>query len=197
MDHPLPGQITQLLVQVQEGSAEAEKKLIELVYDELHRLAARSMRGQRPDHTLQPTALLNEAYMRLTPEPATNWESRAHFFGVAARVMRQIVIEYARAHHADKRGAWVQKLPLDEALDLSPQRSRDLIALDEALEALARLDPRQSRIVELRFFGGLSIEEMAEVLRISPRTVKRDWRVARAWLRGELTKTGRGAQRGA
>jgi len=183
---PSPGEITQLLAQLREGSPDAEAKLIPLVYDQLHRLAAHYMRRERPDHTLQPTALVNEAYLRLTPQPETHWQDRAHFFGVAARLMRQILMEHARAHQAEKRGPFVQKLSLDEAFDFSPQRSRDLIALDDALRSLEQLSPRQSRIVELRFFGGLSAEETAEVLGISPRTVKRDWNVARAWLHGEL-----------
>lgn len=181
-----PGDITELLLALRAGNPAAEAKLIPAVYEQLHRLANHYMRQERPDHTLQPTALVNEAYLRLTAQPIIDWKDRAHFFGVAARVMRQIVIEYARAHGAKKRGAFIQKVFLDEALEFSPERSRELIALDEALKNLEQLSPRQSRVVELRFFGGLSVEETAEVLGTSPRTVKRDWNVARAWLYGEL-----------
>lgn len=181
-----PGDVTELLLELSAGNPAAEAKLIPVVYEQLHRLAAHYMRQERPDHTLQPTALVNEAYLRLKAQPKIDWKDRAHFFGVAARVMRQIVIEYARAHGAKKRGAFVQKVFLDEALEFSPERSRELIALDEALKNLEQLSPRQGRVVELRFFGGLSVEETAEVLGTSPRTVKRDWNVARAWLYGEL-----------
>jgi RNA polymerase sigma factor (TIGR02999 family) len=184
--HSSPGEITQLLVELRGGNPDAEAKLIPLVYEQLHRLAAHYMRHQRPDHTLQPTALVNEAYLRLAAQPETSWQDRAHFFGVAARLMRQILVEHARAQQAEKRGGLVQKFSLDEALEFSPERSRELIALDDALENLAQLSPRQSRVVELRFFGGLSVEETAEALGTSPRTVKRDWQVARAWLHGEL-----------
>jgi RNA polymerase sigma factor (TIGR02999 family) len=183
-----PGEITQLLVQLRDGDPEAEARLINLVYDELRRLAKLRMRYQRPDHTLQPTALVHEAYIRLTAQRDVKWEDRAHFFGVAAHIMRQIVMEYARAQRAEKRGAHVRKLSLDESIDFSHERSREFVALDDALMELAELDPRQGRIVELRFFGGLSVEEIAEVMGISTRTVKREWRVARAWLRGELSK---------
>ena len=181
-----PGGVTELLLELRAGNPAAEAKLIPVVYDQLHRLAAHYMRQERPDHTLQTTALVNEAYLRLTAQPKIKWEDRAHFFGVAAHVMRQIVMQYARAHGAKKRGALVPKVSLDEALEFSPERSRELIALDEALKNLEQLSPRQGRVVELRFFGGLSVEETAEVLGTSPRTVKRDWNVARAWLYGEL-----------
>lgn len=183
-----PGEITLLLVELRRGNSDAEAKLIPLVYEQLHRLAAHYMRRERPSHTLQPTALVNEAYLRLAFQRATHWQSRAHFFGVAARLMRQILVEHARAKRAAKRGPFVQKFSLDEALEYSQDRSKELIALDDALKSLDQLDARQSRIVELRFFGGLSVEETAEVLGISPRTVKRDWNVARAWLHGELAK---------
>jgi RNA polymerase sigma factor (TIGR02999 family) len=181
-----PGEITRLLDELGRGSAEAEAKLVPLVYHELHRLAAHYMRRERPDHTLQPTALVHEAYMRLTAQQDIHWRDRAHFFGFAARLMRQVLLQHARAHQAEKRGGCVRKFSLDEALDFSPERSGDLIALDDALKRLEQLSPRQSRVVELRFFGGLTVEETAEVLGTSPRTVKRDWNVARAWLHGEL-----------
>jgi RNA polymerase sigma factor (TIGR02999 family) len=185
-----PGEITQLLRELRQGNPDTEAKLIPLVYEQLHRLAAHYMRQERPDHTLQPTVLVDEAYSRLAAQRETNWKDRAHFFGVAARLMRQILVEYARAHQAEKRGALVQKFSLDQALDFLPQRSRELIALDDALKALEQFGPRQSRIVELRFFAGLSMEETSEVLGISPRTVRRDWKLARAWLRSELTRQG-------
>jgi RNA polymerase sigma factor (TIGR02999 family) len=185
-----PGEITQLLAELRRGNRDAEAKLIPLVYEQLHRLAVHYMQHERADHTLQPTALVNEAYTRLAGQRDMSWQDRAHFFGVAARLMRQILLEYARAHQAQKRGALVQKVSLHEALQFSPGQSRELIALDDALKALEQFGPRQSRVVELRFFGGLSIEETAQVLCISPRTVNRDWNVAKAWLHRELTKAG-------
>ena len=187
---PSSAEVTRLLVELRSGNPEAEAKLIPLVYQHLHRLAASYMRGERPDHTLQTTALVNEAYLRLVPQKETGWRDRAHFFGVAARLMREILVEHARARHAGKRGGKAEKLSLDQALEFSPARSRELIELDVALECLGRLDPQQARVVELRFFGGLTVEETAEVLGISPRTVKRDWAVARAWLHGELSEKG-------
>lgn len=186
MDSSL-GEITALLVELRRGNQDAEAKLIPLVYRELHRLAAHYMRRERPNHTLQPTALVNEAYLRLAAEPERNWQDRAHFFGFAARLMRQILVEHARARQAEKRSAFAQKVSLDETLGFSRERPRELIALDDALKCLEQLNPRQSRVVELRFFGGLSVEETAEVLGTSARTVKRDWNVARAWLLGQLT----------
>jgi RNA polymerase sigma factor (TIGR02999 family) len=145
------------------------------------------MRRERPAHTLQATALVHEAYLRLVSQAETDWQDRAHFFGIAARLMRHILVEHARARQAGKRGGAVEKLHLNQALELTPARSRELIELDDALESLGRLDPRQARVVELRFFGGLTVEETAEVLGIAPRTVKRDWAVARAWLHGEIS----------
>ena len=181
------GEVTRLLAELRGGNPEAEAKLIPLVYNELRRLAARQMRRERPNHTLQPTALVHEAYLRLVSQKATGWEDRAKFFGVAANLMRHILVEHARARQAEKRGGRVQKFPFDQALASSPSKTRELIELDDALESLARLDPQEARVVELRFFGGLTVEETAQVLGISPRTVKRDWRVARAWLHGELS----------
>jgi RNA polymerase sigma-70 factor, ECF subfamily len=184
---PACGEVTRLLAQISNGNAEAEAKLIPLVYDHLHRLAASYMKGERSDHTLQATGLVNEAYLRLVSQETTEWRDRTHFFGIAARLMRQILVEHARARHAAKRGGTDQMLvSLEKDLDVSSARSRELLQLDDALQCLERLDPQQARVVELRFFGGLTVEETAEVLGISPRTVKRDWAVARAWLHGEL-----------
>ena len=184
---PASGEVTRLLGELRRGSPDAEAKLLPLVYEHLHRLAAHYMRQERQDHTLQATALLNEAYLRLVSQEKTEWQDRAHFFGVAARLMREILVDHARARQAGKRGGLVEKLPLDEAHDFSPAKSRELVELDDALRSLEKLDPQQARIVELRFFAGLTVEETAEVLGISPRTVKRDWSVARAWLHGELS----------
>ncbi len=185
---PASGEVTRLLAEFSNGNPEAEAKLMPLVYNHLHRLAASYMRGERPDHTLQPTGLVNEAYLRLASQGATKWRDRTHFFGIAARLMRQILVEHARARHAEKRGGTAQMVvSLDKGLDVSSARSGEVLQLDDALQCLERLDPQQARIVELRFFGGLTVEETAEVLGISPRTVKRDWAVARAWLHGELS----------
>jgi len=181
------GEVTALLVELRKGSPEAEAKLAPLVYKQLHRLAAHYMRRERPDHTLQPTALVNEAYLKLISQEETRWQDRAHFFGIAARLMRQVLVDHARTRQAGKRGGLVEKIPLEEVFEFSPERSRELIELDDALRGLERLDVQQSRIIELRFFAGLTVEETAEVLGISERTVKRDWSVARAWLHGELS----------
>ena len=185
------GEVTRLLVELRSGNPEAETKLLPLVYNHLHRLAAHYMRRERPDHTLQATALINEAYLRLVSQEGTDWRDRAHFYCVAARLMRQILVEHARARHTHKRGGTLERLPLEESLEFSPAKSRALIDLDDALNSLERLDPQQARVVELRFFGGLTVEETAEVLSISPRTVKRDWSVARLWLHREMSKAGR------
>lgn len=184
---PASGDITRLLGELRRGSPDAEAKLLPLVYEHLHRLAAHYMRQERPDHTLQTTALLNEAYLRLVSQEKTDWQDRAHFFGIASRLMREILVDHARGRQAGKRGGLVEKLPIDEVRDFPPSKSRELVELDDALRSLEELDPRQARIVELRFFGGLTVEETAEVLGISPRTVKREWTVARAWLHGELS----------
>jgi RNA polymerase sigma factor (TIGR02999 family) len=184
------GEITRLLTKLKGGNRQAESELVPLIYAELRRLARGYMRRERPDHTLQPTALVHEAYLRLMEESAVDWQSRAHFFAVAAQLMRRILVDHARAHQAAKRGGRGPKTPLDEGLVFSKEKSGDLLALDEGLARLAELDPRQSRIVELRYFGGLSVEETAQVLSISVRTVKRDWAVARAWLYQEICKAG-------
>jgi RNA polymerase sigma factor (TIGR02999 family) len=185
-----PGEVTNLLIQLKKGNREAQSRLIPLVYAELRRVAARYMRGEQPGHSLQATALVHEAYLRLAGQQDISWQNRAHFFGVAANIMRRILVDHARAKQARKRGGSIQKVSFDEAVLVQPEPSRDFLALDEALERLARRDSRQSRIVELRFFGGLSEEEAAEVLGISVRTVKREWAVARAWLYKEISKGG-------
>lgn len=164
------------------GNREAADRLMQIVYQEMRRLAASYLQKQRADHTLQPTALVHEAYLKLIDASQVNWQDRAHFFAVAAQTMRNILVDHARAVAADKRGGGAQKIALDEAVGLSENQEVDLIDLDEALQMLARQDETQSRIIELRFFGGLTIEETAEVLKISPATVKREWAMARAWL---------------
>jgi RNA polymerase sigma factor (TIGR02999 family) len=181
-----PEDITQILQEVSGGNREAPARLMPLVYDELRRLADHYLRRERPDHTLQPTALVHEAYLKLIDQTRVDWQNRAHFFGVAAQLMRRILVDHARRHQAEKRGGFQQRLSLDEAVDYSQTRDVDLVKLDDALTALAKFDARQSRIVELRFFGGLTIEETAEALGISPATVKVDWSMAKAWLRREI-----------
>lgn len=157
-----------------------------LVYDELRRLASGYMRRERPDHTLQATALVHEAYLRLVDQTQIDWRGRAHFFSIAARLMRQILVDHARERNADKRGGGMTKLALDDAVSFAQENEIDLIALDDALKTLANFDQQQSQIVELRFFGGLTIEETSEVLHVSPSTVKREWGLAKAWLRREV-----------
>jgi len=182
--------VTGLLVKWGQGDKGVLDQLLPAVYDELHRMAARYLRRERPDHTLQPTALINEAYLRLVDKNSVTWENRAHFFGIAANVMRRILVDHARGHQAAKRGGSAIKVPLDEQLHGTPkQEEMDLVALDTALTRLATVDPEQSRLVELRYFGGLTIEETAQVMGISPATVKRSWTVARAWLRREISRT--------
>lgn len=178
--------ITQLLVEWSQGDKQALDQLAPLVYDELRRMARTYLRAERPDHTLQATALVHEAYLRLVDQHSVSWQNRAHFFGIASQMMRRILVNHAIARAAEKRGGGAEKLSLDEAVSFSNQREIDLIALDEALKELECLDPQQTRIVELRFFGGLSIDETAQALRISPATVKRDWSTARLWLRRKL-----------
>jgi RNA polymerase sigma factor (TIGR02999 family) len=182
-----PNDITQLLVDWSNGNKLALDGLMPLVYDELHRIAGRYLRREREGHTLQTTALINEAYLRIVDQNRVSWQSRAHFFGVAAQMMRRILVDHARSHLYAKRGGGAQKLTLDEAIATPKERDLDLVALDDALTTLAQVDPQQSRIIELRFFGGLTIEETAEVIGISPATVKRDWNMAKAWLYGELS----------
>jgi len=182
-----PKDVTQLLVDWGKGDKQALDGLMPLVYDELHRIASRYLRRERQGHTLQTTALINEAYMRLVDQNRVSWQSRAHFFGVAAQMMRRILVDHARSHLYAKRGGGAQKLTLDEAIATPQERDLDLVALDDALTTLAEIDPQQGRIIELRFFGGLTIDETAEVLSISPATVKRDWNMAKAWLYGEIS----------
>ncbi|MEP6923174.1 MAG: sigma-70 family RNA polymerase sigma factor [Pyrinomonadaceae bacterium] len=171
------------------GKEEALDALLPLVYDELRRQAASFLRRERPGHTLQTTALINEAYLKLIDQRDVNWQNRAHFFGIAAQAMRRILVDYARTRHREKRGGADQNLPLEIAeLVVTGEKSVDLVELDEALERLAKMDARQAQIVELRYFGGLSVEETAEALRVSPATVKNDWRTAKAWLHHEITK---------
>ena len=184
--NPLPPGITQMLQQWSDGDGEALDKLLPVVYDELRHQAARYMRRERPGHTLQTTALIHEAYLRLEGQRGVQWQNRAHFFGIAARMMRRILVDYARTSHRAKRGGSAINVPLDEAKSVRAKGGVDLAALDEALDKLAKIDVQQSRIVELRYFGGLSIEETAEALGISVATVKRDWNVAKAWLRREI-----------
>ena len=182
-------EITRMLQEWNGGKQEALDALLPLVYAELHRQASRYLRRERPDHTLQATALIHEAYMKLVDQREVNWQNRAHFFGIAAQMMRRILVDYARQRHRAKRGGIAEDLPLEKAaLVVSEEKSVDLVALDEALTRLAKFDERQARIVELRYFSGLTIEETAEVLRISPATVKSDWNVAKAWLRHEITR---------
>ena len=174
--------VTRLLIRWREGDPQALEDLMPLVYDELRRLAHHYLQRERPEHTLQSTALVHEAYLRLAGQNPPQWQNRAHFFGIAAHLMRQILVEYARGHSAAKRGGSACKLTLDDAVLLTPQVDVDVVDLDRALTELSELDVQQGRIVELRFFGGLTIEDTSEVLGISPATVKRDWITARAWL---------------
>jgi len=179
-------EITQLLKAWSEGEPTALEKLVPLVYQELQRMARRYMAQERPGHTLQTTALVHEAYVRLVDSAQTSYESRAEFFAVCAQVMRHILVDWARSRQALKRGGQVAPLELDEALALGEEPGRDLVALDDALKALTAQDPRKGQVVELRFFGGLSVEETAAVLKVSPETVMRDWKLAKSWLRREL-----------
>lgn len=184
-----PEGVTQLLEKWSQGDQEALAQLLPLVYDELHRLAGAYLRRERADHTLQPTALVNEAYLRLIDQHSAGWQNRAQFFGVAAQLMRRILVDHARAHNAAKRGGPREQLSLSHLRSFGAQPDLDLMAVHDVLNKLAEIDPDQSRIVELRFFGGLTIEETAEVMHSSHATVEREWKMARAWLRRELTRT--------
>ncbi|MDQ3063137.1 MAG: sigma-70 family RNA polymerase sigma factor [Acidobacteriota bacterium] len=182
-------QITQMLRQWSGGNREVLEDLMPLVYDELHKQAARFLNRERRDHTLQTTALIHETYLKLIDQREVNWESRAHFFAIAANLMRRILVDYARQKHREKRGGDMMKLPLEEAaLIVGKERSIDLMALDEALTRLEKIDEQQARIVELRYFSGLSLEETAETLKVSRTTVANDWSIAKAWLHRELTR---------
>ena len=178
--------VTEVLEQLRGGDQRAADKLLPLVYDEFRALARHYLTQERANHTLQPTALVHEAYMKLVDQTRVDWQGRNHFFAVAAQAMRRILVDHARSRQRDKRGGGRARVALDEAIALSPQKDEDVLALDEALEKLAQLDPRQAKVVELRFFGGLSVEETAEVLGISTQSVLRDWKLARAWLMREI-----------
>ena len=186
-----PAEVTELLRRWSSGDVAARESLVPLVYDELRRLARYYLASQRSDHTLQSTAIVHEAYLRLAGRDNVHWENRRHFFAVAAQLMRRILVDHARKRNAAKRGGAQLTLLVDEAVEPSSQRELDLVALDDALKALAELDERQSRIVELRFFGGLSIEDTSRLLEISPATVKREWSTARAWLYEEISARNR------
>ena len=180
--------VTQLLKAWGNGEQEALEQLIPLIYSELHRLAHRYMERERNAHTLQSTALVHEAYERLIDLKEVSWQNRAHFFGVSARLMRRVLVDYARSRRYSKRGGEWRQVPLNEAVAVFRDRRTDVVALDDALRTLAGIDPRKSRVVEMRFFGGLSIKETAEVLNVSPETVLRDWRLAKVWLLRELSQ---------
>ena len=181
-----PRDITALLGDWGRGDEAALNQLLPLVYAELRRVAARQLRNERPHHTLQPTALVHEAYLRLVDQHRADWQNRAHFFGVAARVMRRILVDHARRHGASKRGEGVSCLSIDEAKDVAASSEMPILALDQALDRLEQVDSELAKVVELRAFGGLTIEEAAQVLSVSPSTAKRDWRTAKAWLNREL-----------
>lgn len=191
MEHESPREITLLLQGWRDGDRKALDALLPVIYQELRRLARFQLRKERPDHTLQSAALVNEAYLRLIGLNSPQWESRTHFFAIAAQLMRQILVDYARRHVAAKRGGGACKLSLEDAVVLSKREPVDVLLLDDALKALAEIDPRQSKVVELRFFAGLSLEEISEVLDIAPATVQRDWTAARAWLHREISRNPR------
>lgn len=186
MSEPTAHEITQLLRAWSDGDQTALDRLAPLVYAELHRLARGYMHGERAGHVLQSTALINEAWMRLIDWKDVEWQNRAHFFGVAAQMMRRILVDFARERRASRRGGSAQQVSFEEVVLVSADRGAEVIALDETLNTLAKFDARKSQIVEMRFFGGLGVEETAEVLKLSPRTVKREWNLARAWLYREL-----------
>ena len=185
--NPSPQQVTQLLIAWGNGDPAARDELMSVVYQELHRLAQHYMRRESPGHTLQTSALVHEAFLRLVDQKDIHWQNRAHFFGIAAQMMRRILVDHARKRHQAKRGGGARPMSLDEGLIVSDERNAEVVALDETLERLAEFDLRKSQIVELRFFGGLSIEETAKVLAVSPGTVMRDWTLAKAWLRREMS----------
>jgi RNA polymerase sigma factor (TIGR02999 family) len=188
--NPPAHDVTQLLAAWSNGDQVARDELMSVVYQELHRLAHHYMKQESPGHTLQTSALVNEAFLRLVDQRDVRWQNRAHFFGIAAQMMRRILVDYARSRRYAKRGGGVPAMSLDEALIVSDERSAEVVALDETLARLAEFDPRKGQIVEFRFFGGLSIEETAEVLAVSPGTVMRDWTLAKAWLRREMSPPG-------
>lgn len=182
--------ITQMLIEMTDGNTEVVNQILPLIYSELRKLASSYLRRERSDHTLQPTALVNEAYLKLIDQKKVVWQNRAHFFGIAAQVMRRILLDHARKHTAEKRGGAAEVLPIEEEiLVVSHEKSAELIALDEALENLAKMDEQKAKIVELRYFGGLSIEETAEVMGVSVPTINRQWRMAKAWLYGQVARS--------
>jgi RNA polymerase sigma-70 factor, ECF subfamily len=181
-----PPTVTALLLDWGKGDEAALERLIPLVHRELHQIARRCLAGERAGHSLQATALVNEAYVRLVGAQDVGWQDRVHFLAVAAQIMRRILVDHARGRLAQKRGGHVERVTFEEGLEISDDRRQDFVALDDALTALARFDERKSRVIELRFFGGLSVEETASVLKVGPDTVMRDWRIAKAWLRGEM-----------
>jgi RNA polymerase sigma-70 factor, ECF subfamily len=183
------GEVTLLLKAMKDGDESAAGKLLPLVYNELHRLAKSYMRRERPDHTLQPTALINEAYLRLARDNV-DWQSRQHFIGVAANVMRRLLVDHARAHNAEVRAGGLERVELDEGVMISSERSGEVLALHDALTTLEAVDARQAKVVELRYFGGFSVEEIGVLLEMSPRTVKRHWALARIWLLKQMKKAG-------
>jgi len=184
---PSPKEVTQLLLAWSQGDRSALEELMPLVYDELHRMARRYMVREQAAHTLQATALVNEAYLRMVDLRKVQWQNRAHFFAVSAQLMRRILVDFARSRNYQKRGGGRRRVTLDEGLEVSPEQDADLVLLDDALNALAAIDDRKRRVVELRFFGGLTVEETAHVLEVSPDTVMRDWKMAKVWLLREMT----------
>ena len=190
MEPPSPSEVTQLLKDWSSGDQEALDRLIPIVYAELRAIAARYLRRERRDHTLQPTALVNEAYLRLIDQKQVQWQNRAHFIGVAAQMMRRILVDHAKSHNRAKRGGGAQRVSLDEVMAVSDERATDLLELDSALTALATFDDRKSRVVEMRYFGGLTVEETAEVLKVSEMTVAREWKLAKAWLYTHIEDNG-------
>lgn len=183
---PATHEITELLQDWSEGDESALERLMPLVYEQLHRLAHQHMKREKPGHILQTSAVINEAYLRMVDSPRIHWQNRAQFFGIAARVMRRILVDEARKRRSDKRGGDAIQVTLNEAINVALEQAANVTALDDALKTLEAIDPRQSKIVELRFFGGLSVDETAEVLKVSPGTVMRDWTFARAWLKNEM-----------
>jgi RNA polymerase sigma-70 factor, ECF subfamily len=182
MNQPPPNEITERLIAWGAGDRAALDQLLPVVYQELRRMAGNYLRQENPGHTLQPTALVHEAWLRLIDQARVDWRNRAQFFGVAAQMMRRILVDHAKAKHREKRGGDAVKLSLDDAINLSRERAADLLALDDALDELTRVDERKSRVVELRYFGGFTVEEIAQILEVSPETVMRDWKLAKAWL---------------
>jgi RNA polymerase sigma-70 factor (ECF subfamily) len=188
--------VSGLLADWRDGNEAARDELIPLVYDELHRLAVHHMARERSGHSLQATALVNEAYLRLVDQRQAQWENRAHFFAVASRMMRRVLVDHARKRHYAKRGGVARQVSLDETMIVSEEKAPDVVALDDALTRLAAIDPRKSQVVELRYFGGLSVEETAKVLRVSPVTVRRDWNTAKAWLYRDIAVAGKALANG-